>query len=104
MKEVKKISIIHPQFKREDGKNVIMPGKTKKWFQSLKTMRKKELRELGMRQWDDGGLWLFPMEWYNSIPENLTVTDISYTDEKFKNGVSDNDSRFGCLPYGFVIK
>lgn len=99
-----KIKIITPQFEREDGMAPRKPQKSIEWFMSLKKKSRAQLKELGMRPWNEDGLWLFPGEWYNSIPDGIEVVDISYKRKKFKNGFSDDDIRFGCLPYGFVIK
>lgn len=46
------------------------------------------------------GLYLFPGEWYDCIPEGFQVVDISGESEFFKKGFTDDDTRFGCLPYG----
>lgn len=101
---MRKIKITTPQFKREDGVVPQKPEKSVEWFMSLKKKSRAQLKELGMRPWNEDGLWLFPGEWYNSIPENLCVIGINYKEEKFKNGKSDDDVRFGCLPYGLVIR
>lgn len=44
---------------------------------------------------------LFPGEWYKIIPDGLMVTGLYGEQYKFKKGKSDDDIRFGCLPYGF---
>lgn len=49
-------------------------------------------------------LWLFPKEWYNSIPDGLEVIDINGGKEEFKRHETDSDIRFGALAYGFVFK
>jgi len=49
-------------------------------------------------------LWLFPKEWYNSIPDGLEVVDINGKREDFKRHETDNDTRYGALAYGFVFK
>jgi len=46
--------------------------------------------------------YLFPGEWYDYIPNGLEVVGIFGERYKFIHGQSDNDIRFGCLPYGFV--
>jgi hypothetical protein len=50
----------------------------------------------------DGIIMLFPGEWYASIPDGFEVITISGTREKFQPGVTDNDTRYGCLPYGIL--
>lgn len=48
----------------------------------------------------DEDILLFPHEWYNVIPENFMVTGLYGEQYPFKKGDSDDDKRFGCLPYG----
>ena len=95
--------------------------KTSKYSKSeldsiLKNKSLSELKKLGFKIWDKynrkekGYLkpgethLLFPAAWYSSIPENYIVVDISGQKEKFKSGKSDDDNRFGALPYGFIRK
>lgn len=73
-------------------------------FDRLKTLDEKILKELGMRRWDESGLWLFPGEWYNNIPCDFIVTDIFGLSEKFIPGKTDNDTRFGLLAFGIINK
>jgi hypothetical protein len=77
-------------------------------FEKLKSMSKKELKELGCSAWDnpkDGRVtMLFPAEWYDEIPNGLDVVDIFGEAEKFQRGKSDKDQRMGFLPYGVMIK
>jgi len=86
---------------KEDG---ILPGKPpkdKKFFDSLKNVPEKTLIQLGLRQWKRGH-WLYPGEWYDSIPEGYPVVDIFGETELFEHGKTDDDIRFGCLAYGFI--
>lgn len=79
---------------------------TKKGFAELcKRKKKTELLKNGFCVWDDEKptLMLIPSNLYNSIPNGYTVYSLGRKKEKFKSGVSDNDSRFGCLPYGVLI-
>tara|TARA_R110002051_G_scaffold257868_1_gene316891 strand:+ start:21714 stop:22124 length:411 start_codon:yes stop_codon:yes gene_type:complete len=48
--------------------------------------------------------YLFPGEWYNHLPQGFEMVNIFGEKEKFVPGESDDDIRFGCLPYGFVRK
>ena len=76
-------------------------------FSKLKNMSKKELQDLGCGVWDDEGeetLMLFPEEWYDQLPKGLEITTINDEMGKFQPGKSDNDQRFGYLPYGVLIK
>ena len=47
-------------------------------------------------------VWLFPVEWYEHIPEGYIVTDLLQKTEKFQKETHESDSKFGCLAYGFV--
>ena len=46
---------------------------------------------------------LFPGEWYNIIPEGFEVTGLYGETYKFEKESSDDDIRFGCLPYGIKM-
>lgn len=106
------ITIITPQFTREPG--APSPAAPPADFAALRGMGKVALRELGLRPWglpeDDHGrpvrgrgmLYLFPGEWYNSIPAGFLVTDLWYEEEPFVPGQTDDDIRFGCLVFGVV--
>ncbi len=48
----------------------------------------------------DEDVILIPGEWYNIIPDGFIVTGLNGEQYPFKNGDSDDDIRFGCLPYG----
>lgn len=47
---------------------------------------------------------LFPGEWYNLIPDGFMVVGLSGERYQFQKGKSDDDIRFGCLPYGLTRK
>jgi len=49
-------------------------------------------------------LYLFPKEWYGSIPNGLEVVNINGGREKFEKGKTDPDTRFGALAFGFLLK
>lgn len=97
------IEIIAPQFNRVDDLLIAIPDKDEKFFKSLCTFSDVQLSELGLQKWDEteyGALWLFPHQWYGSIPEGFEVTVIDGRKEQFVNGVTDDDMRFGALAYG----
>jgi hypothetical protein len=48
----------------------------------------------------DEDIILFPGEWYDCIPDNFIVTGLYGEEYPFRLGDSDDDIRFGCLPYG----
>ncbi len=70
-----------------------------------KKATKQELKKLnvGVFAVENGKtLYLFPSDWYDFIPENYPIIDIFDKKKLFKKGKSDNDRRYGCLPYGFI--
>lgn len=111
------VEIVTPQFERtpDDPAPIARPDAAT--FARLHTMSAPELRELGLRQWNDhsdpdladverfggGQLWLLPGEWYEAIPEGFELTSIMGERVPFRRGVTDNDIRFGCLAYGVLV-
>lgn len=76
-------------------------------FNRLHEKSATELFALGCRRWDepdaDGNvLWLFPKDWYGSIPAGMEVVDIFGEREKFEPGVTDGDYRAGVLAFGVL--
>lgn len=63
-------------------------------------MSDKALLILCLQKWEDDH-WLYPGEWYDYIPEGYEVVTITGKKEPFRKGKTDDDIRFGCLPYGF---
>ena len=94
------VDIVTPQFTRKPGDPVpaSAPGSPDDWA-ALRNMTQVALKEMGLGNWD-GRLMLFPGEWYNHIPAGFIVEDIFGEMETFKPGISDDDIRCGCLPYG----
>lgn len=90
------IEYITPQFGREDD---VEPDEPPEDFEALHEMSEDELDALGMRKWDDG-LYLFPYQWYDDIPEGFGVVTINGDEQRFYAGETDDDRRFGALPYG----
>lgn len=52
----------------------------------------------------DEDVILFPGEWYELIPDGFIVTGLNGEQYPFEKGKSDDDIRFGCLPYGIRRK
>lgn len=52
----------------------------------------------------DEDVILFPGEWYNIIPNGFKCTSLYGEESVFIKGKSDDDIRFGCLPYGIRRK
>ena len=95
-----KIEIITPQFERPAGVPApsVVPGD----WADLANRSMLELVSMGCGNWD-GGLALFPAEWYPHIPEGMALATINGGVETFAAGVSDDDTRYGCLPYGVRV-
>lgn len=51
---------------------------------------------------EDQDIILIPGEWYNAIPNGFIVTGLYGEKYPFEKGKSDDDIRFGCLPYGIT--
>jgi hypothetical protein len=94
------LTITFPQFDRTDGIHPVQVEGGKFWFDQLKTLPHETLLALGMGLWEIGH-YLYPVEWYDFIPDGYMVTSICGVDEPFKHGETDNDRRFGMLSYGF---
>jgi hypothetical protein len=97
------VRIMTPQFERVDGLKVPTPLSDTNFWSTLCDRSDEDLNALGLQKWEeypDGTTWLFPGEWYPNIPEGFVVTGICKETYGFETGVSDNDVRFGALPYG----
>jgi hypothetical protein len=100
------LEIVTPHFERTDGLQVPLPVCD---FSRLHELPEASLRAIGCQKWDEPDesgsvLWLYPGEWYDHIPDGLTVTDINGRVEQFKRGETDDDIRYGALAYGFMRK
>ncbi len=94
-----------PQFKCPSGRNIYYFPKTIEEYNSLKKAPRDILLDIGLRIWNEKDKkvhYLYPGEWYEYIPEGIEVSGIFGETEKFKKGITDDDIRFGCLPYGFI--
>ncbi len=98
--DYEEVRLITPQFDREDGKKVTYFPTCAEDLDALKKAPKDILLDLGLKLWCEGH-YLFPVEWYNHIPNGYVVTSISDEDEPFEHGKTDDDRRFGMLAYGF---
>lgn len=65
-------------------------------------MTGEQLKALGLGCWD-GGLYLFPVEWYDHIPHGFPVENISGDVKRFIPGTTPRDPGFGMLAYGVRI-
>lgn len=71
-------------------------------FGKLFEMTGEQLRALGCGNWD-GGLFLFPVEWYDHIPRGFPIESVSGDIKRFTPGVSPSDPGYGMLAYGVRI-
>lgn len=97
-----RVTVSTPKFGREDGKKIRYVPMKWEQFDALKVAPKDTLQMLGLKEWGEYSLWLFPCEWYATIPEGYEVTTITGGVERFKPGVTDDDRRYGVLAYGIV--
>ncbi|WP_020472411.1 hypothetical protein [Zavarzinella formosa] len=97
------VQIMTPQFERTDGLQVPKPLMD---FTKLPTLAEETLKAIGCQKWDEpengNVLWLYPVEWYEHIPEGTPIVDISGNKELFKRGETDDDRRYGALAFGFL--
>jgi hypothetical protein len=99
------INIATPQFKRTDGRIITYFPDTIEEYGALKNLDDETLVKIGCQKWDiENGEthWLYPLQWYSFIPEGLVVVNLMGKEAIFKVGISDDDERFGALPYGFL--
>lgn len=79
--------------------------KTPEDFKNLKNLSPSMLRELGCIVWEtknEKTHWLYPYQWYDHIPNGLSIVDINGKEELFEKGKTDDDRRMGMLAYGFL--
>lgn len=99
------INIVTPQFERTDGRVVTYRPDTPEEFEALKKMTPDNLKKVGCQIWDEENgkrTWLYPAEWYDSIPNGTEIVDIFGNVELFERGETDDDKRYGALSFGFV--
>jgi hypothetical protein len=46
---------------------------------------------------------LFPVEWFDVIPDGFNVIGLYGEQYQFNKFTADNDCRFGCLGYGILV-
>ena len=106
-----------PVFERAEGEPAPIVPPDADFFDSLDQLDWNAMKEVGMMPWNDTGnpdpedvelfgegvtLWLLPGEWYRHIPDGLPLVTISGKRMRFRLGESDDDIRFGMLPYGVL--
>lgn len=104
------LEIQTPQFTRTDGRTVeavAVPGTRDPIdWEALPGLDSETLTNLGFQVWDvsdeKGIHWLFPVEWYDIIPEGYPIINIFEKAEVFKKGETPDDARYGALAFGFI--
>jgi hypothetical protein len=111
-----------PQFDRATGEPRPIVPPDADFFESLREMDGKALREVGMRPWNDPNnpdeterardadrfgkgnvLWLFPGEWYEHIPTGFYIVDVFGEHESFSPGNTDDETHCGVLAFGILV-
>ena len=95
------VKVTLSQFERIDNQTIKYFPKTKEEYDNLKKVPHELLLDIGLGAWEKGH-YLYPAEWYDYIPEGYEVVFIDGRTGKFQRGITDDDRRFGCLPYGFI--
>lgn len=62
-------------------------------------MSAHKLVDLGMGNFD-GSLYLFPVAWFDDIPDGMWVTTVIGEQVQFSKQTSSRDQRFGWLAFG----
>ena len=96
------INIQFPKFDRAEPIEIDYRPTTREEFDSLKYLAPEILHQMGFRLWEEGH-YLYPWEWYGSIPDGYPIVSIMGRTKNFRIGVTDNDKRFGCLSFGFLL-
>lgn len=108
MKKQIKLKVYTPPVGRIDNRKVKVIPKSKEELDSIITTKThEELIEIGLQKWESdkkGTLYLFPSEWYDSIPKDYPVSSIFEEKARFSKRKFPNDSRFGALLFGFTRK
>ena len=75
-------------------------------YASLPEMTPEELDKLGLHRWETKPAvsihWLYPLEWYDYIPDGLEIVSILGKVTEFEHGMTDKDDRGGAMAFGFI--
>ena len=102
-----KVVIRGPQFNRTDGRIVSYVPDTPEEYENLHKLSRANLIKIGCCIWETTKSqthWLYPGEWFESIPEGTEILSINGRREAFHKETESDDIRFGCLAYGFLQK
>jgi hypothetical protein len=69
-------------------------------FGELRALTCRELARLGCRRWDESGLMLFPVSWFDSVPRGFEVETITGAVLPFDPDTCSRDQRYGVLAFG----
>ncbi len=102
------VTVYGPRFDRpENWPTPTSPPEGPQEFEMLRRFTAPQLRKMGLAYWEKevtAPLMLFPAEWYHAIPAGFEIEDINGRREKFQPGETNDDRRFGALPYGIRAK
>ena len=105
MKEGDELRAAYPIFNRTDDVIVSYIPNTEQEYDALGLLSDESLEKIGCQLWEDKGhqaLWLFPMQWYEDIPEGYPVVTIMDERKPFKLSEMSCDARGGALAFGFI--
>lgn len=75
-------------------------------YLKLEVMRRLDedtLVRLGLKKWhgtDENEIWLFPVEWYENIPERFEIITIFERVKEFDRSEDLKEERGGVMPFG----
>lgn len=100
----KDVKIIVKETFRFDGSNVANPKEID--WEALRSYPPVVLESLGLSEWEcpHGGnsVWLFPVEWYDYIPEGYVVFTIRFVKRSFSKSQLEKDHKLGVLWFGII--
>lgn len=89
-----------PHFQRSDGRYIDYEP-DEKLLDVLPYLNDDTLLGLGLQPWDEERqIWLFPVEWYEYIPEGFDIITINEREKQFDPDEDSKEGRFGALPFG----
>lgn len=89
-----------PHLQRTDGRYIDYEP-DEQLLETLPYLDDSVLKGLGLQPWDKShNIWLFPVEWYEHIPEGFEIITITETVKEFDRAEDHKEARFGALPYG----
>lgn len=89
-----------PHFQRPDGRYIDYEPSSELW-DVLPRLEDDVLEGLGLQPWDEERqIWLFPVEWYEYVPEGMEIITINEEVKEFDRDEDTKEARFGALPFG----